>query len=206
VGEIAIYFISVMTICPHERILITLTLGFNRYFGLFRRDLDARERERPRRPDPDRPRENATFSKRYLRREEPPRWRSATPSPASAGRRVIGQNSGQGHLPSVAVARSFASSGGARSARNYVEDEMYDRSRQEIPLGNRVPSPGPDAWLAPNAVLIGDTDLAVCVSIWHGAVLKGDLGAVRIGAFTNVGEKVVIDSAGYVSTRHITKP
>ena len=101
---------------------------------------------------------------------------------------------------------SFASSGGARSARNYVEDEMYDRSRQEIPLGNRVPSPGPDAWLAPNAVLIGDTDLAVCVSIWHGAVLKGDLGAVRIGAFTNVGEKVVIDSAGYVSTRHITKP
>ena len=83
---------------------------------------------------------------------------------------------------------------------------MYDRSRQEIPLGNRVPSPGPDAWLAPNAVLIGDTDLAVCVSIWHGAVLKGDLGAVRIGAFTNVGEKVVIDSAGYVSTRHITKP
>jgi hypothetical protein len=124
---------------------------------------------------------------------------------AEAGRRVIGLE-GQGLHPSVAVARSFASSGGARSARNYVEDEMYDRSRQEIPLGNRVPSPGPDAWLAPNAVLIGDTDLAVCVSIWHGAVLKGDLGAVRIGAFTNVGEKVVIDSAGYVSTRHITKP
>lgn len=124
---------------------------------------------------------------------------------AEAGRRVIGLE-GQGLHPSVAVARSFASSGGARSARNYVEDEMYDRSRQEIPLGNRVPSPGPNAWLAPNAVLIGDTDLAVCVSIWHGAVLKGDLGAVRIGAFTNVGEKVVIDSAGYVSAYHITKP
>lgn len=70
-GEIAIYFISVMTICPHERRLITLTLGFNRYFGLFRRDrtLSMRHsrRDRTRRPDPDRPRENATFSKRYSR-------------------------------------------------------------------------------------------------------------------------------------------
>ena len=37
-GEIAIYFISLMTICTYERRLITLTLGFNRYFGLFRRD------------------------------------------------------------------------------------------------------------------------------------------------------------------------
>lgn len=116
---------------------------------------------------------------------------------AEAGRRVIGLSAEAN--PSTAVARTFASSAAPRSARNYVEDEMYDRMRQEIPLGNRVPSPGPDAWIAPNAVLIGDTDLAVSVSVWHGAVLKGDLGAVRIGAFTNVGEKVVIDSAGGAS-------
>uniref|UniRef100_A0A7S0NIV3 Uncharacterized protein n=1 Tax=Micromonas pusilla TaxID=38833 RepID=A0A7S0NIV3_MICPS len=116
---------------------------------------------------------------------------------AEAGRRVIGLSAEAN--PSTAVARTFASSAAPRSARNYVEDEIYDRMRQEIPLGNRVPSPGPDAWIAPNAVLIGDTDLAVSVSVWHGAVLKGDLGAVRIGAFTNVGEKVVIDSAGGAS-------
>jgi hypothetical protein len=123
---------------------------------------------------------------------------------AEAGRRVIGLSAEAN--PSTAVARTFASSAAPRSARNYVEDEMYDRMRQEIPLGNRVPSPGPDAWIAPNAVLIGDTDLAVSVSVWHGAVLKGDLGAVRIGAFTNVGEKVVIDSAGYVSAPLISEP
>ena len=82
--------------------------------------------------------------------------------------------------------------------RNLVEDEIYDRSRQEITLGNRVPSVAGDAWIAPNATLVGDTDVADQCSVWHGSVLKGDLGAVRLGAFSNVQERCVIDAAGYV--------
>ena len=38
--------------------------------------------------------------------------------------------------------------------RNLVEDELYDRSRQEITLGNRTPSVAADAWIAPNACLL----------------------------------------------------
>ena len=57
--------------------------------------------------------------------------------------------------------------------RNLVEDEIYDRSRQEITLGNRVPSVAGDAWIAPNATLVGDTDVADQCSVWHGSVLKG---------------------------------
>tara|TARA_B110000971_G_scaffold212843_1_gene242839 strand:+ start:2137 stop:2433 length:297 start_codon:yes stop_codon:yes gene_type:complete len=83
-----------------------------------------------------------------------------------------------------------------RSYRNLVEHELYDRSRQEYTLGNRVPSVAPDAWIAPNATLIGDTDVADQCSVWHGSVLKGDLGAVRLGAFSNVQERCVIDAAG----------
>ncbi len=81
--------------------------------------------------------------------------------------------------------------------RNLVEDELYDRSRQEITLGNRTPSVAADAWIAPNATLVGDADVADQCSVWHGSVLKGDLGAVRLGAFSNVQEKCVIDAAGY---------
>ena len=84
--------------------------------------------------------------------------------------------------------------------RNLVEDEIYDRSRQEITLGNRVPSVAADAWIAPNATLVGDTDVADQCSVWHGSVLKGDLGAVRLGAFSNVQERCVIDAAGYAPT------
>lgn len=80
--------------------------------------------------------------------------------------------------------------------RNLVENEIFDRSRQEIVLGNRVPSVAADAWVAPNATLVGDTDVANQCTVWHGAVLKGDLGAVRVGAFSNVLEKCVIDAAG----------
>ena len=88
--------------------------------------------------------------------------------------------------------------GAPRHYRNPVENELYDRSRQEYSLGNRVPSVAADAWIAPNATLIGDTDVADQCSVWHGAVLKGDLGPVRLGAFSNVQERCVIDAAGCV--------
>ena len=95
-----------------------------------------------------------------------------------------------------ASARGFSTSVVAGQTRNLVEDEIYDRSRQEIVLGPRVPCVAGDAWVAPNATLIGDTDLADRTTVWHGAVLKGDLGAIRVGAFSNVMEKAVIDAPG----------
>lgn len=44
------------------------------------------------------------------------------------------------------------------------------RQRQLVPLGQRVPTLAPDAWVAPNAVLIGDVDLYDRVS-WEGRVM-----------------------------------
>ena len=90
----------------------------------------------------------------------------------------------------------LARAGAPRHYRNPVENELYDRSRQEYSLGNRVPSVAADAWIAPNATLVGDADVADQCSVWHGAVLKGDLGPVRLGAFSNVQERCVIDAAG----------
>jgi len=41
----------------------------------------------------------------------------------------------------------------------HIEDEPYCRQRQLLVLGNRVPVLAPDAWVAPNAVVVGDVDL-----------------------------------------------
>jgi len=48
------------------------------------------------------------------------------------------------------------------------------------------------AYLAPNATVVGDVTLGENVSIWYGAVLRGDNGAIRIGAGTNIQDNCVV--------------
>lgn len=50
-------------------------------------------------------------------------------------------------------------------------------------------------YLAPNATVTGDVTLAHNVSIWHGAVLRGDMGAIRIGEGSNVQDNCVLHEA-----------
>lgn len=53
----------------------------------------------------------------------------------------------------------------------------------------------PDTWLAPDAVIIGDVDLYDRVSVWSGAVIRGDLNSIRVNAFSSVGDRTVIHAA-----------
>ena len=63
-----------------------------------------------------------------------------------------------------------------------------------IEFEGRSPKIAPDAFIAPNAVLIGDVQVAAGASIWFGAVLRADLGPIFIGAEANVQDLVVIHS------------
>lgn len=47
-------------------------------------------------------------------------------------------------------------------------------------------------FIAPNATVVGDVVLADNVSIWYGAVLRGDSGTIRIGENSNVQDNCVI--------------
>lgn len=47
-------------------------------------------------------------------------------------------------------------------------------------------------WVAPDAVVVGDVSLEQDVSIWYGAVLRGDSGSITIGRGTNVQDRCVI--------------
>ena len=48
------------------------------------------------------------------------------------------------------------------------------------------------AYIAPNATVVGDVTLGENVSIWYGAVLRGDNGAISIGDGTNIQDNCVL--------------
>lgn len=59
------------------------------------------------------------------------------------------------------------------------------------------PNVHPSAFVAPNAVLIGDVSVGPESSIWFGAVLRADNGPIRIGARTSIQDNAVVHvSAG----------
>ena len=49
-------------------------------------------------------------------------------------------------------------------------------------LGDREPTLGKDSYVHPDATVIGAVTLGDGVSVWPGAVLRGDYGAITIGA------------------------
>lgn len=60
------------------------------------------------------------------------------------------------------------------------------------PFGGARPRLGARVFVAADAVLVGDVELEDDVNVWYGAVLRADLQRIRIGARTNVQDRVVI--------------
>jgi carbonic anhydrase/acetyltransferase-like protein (isoleucine patch superfamily) len=54
------------------------------------------------------------------------------------------------------------------------------------------PSLGRDVFLADNATLVGAVEVGDEASIWYGAVLRGDVGRVVVGARTNIQDNATI--------------
>ncbi len=54
------------------------------------------------------------------------------------------------------------------------------------------PTVADDAFIAPTAVLIGDVTVEAGASVWFGAVLRGDVASIRIGARSNVQDNCVL--------------
>ena len=59
-------------------------------------------------------------------------------------------------------------------------------------LADRKPSLGENAWIAPNATVIGDVRLGANASIWWNAVVRGDSDTITIGANTNIQDGSVL--------------
>ena len=59
-------------------------------------------------------------------------------------------------------------------------------------LEDLVPVIHPEAYIHPDAVLIGDVTIGAEATVWPGAVLRGDYGTITIGARTSVQDGTVI--------------
>ena len=59
-------------------------------------------------------------------------------------------------------------------------------------LGERVPTIHPDAFVHPDAVVIGDVRIGAESSIWPGAVLRGDYGTIIVGERTSIQDGTVV--------------
>lgn len=69
-----------------------------------------------------------------------------------------------------------------------------------IEYRGKRPKIAPSAFIAPTAVLIGDVEIGEEASIWFGVVIRGDNGAIRIGARANVQDNAVIHVGHKVGT------
>jgi carbonic anhydrase/acetyltransferase-like protein (isoleucine patch superfamily) len=58
------------------------------------------------------------------------------------------------------------------------------------------PKVHPGAWIAPNASIIGDVEIGEGSSVWFGAVLRGDVMPIRIGARSNIQDNAVVHVTG----------
>jgi carbonic anhydrase/acetyltransferase-like protein (isoleucine patch superfamily) len=67
-------------------------------------------------------------------------------------------------------------------------------------LGDRVPDIDPTAYVHPDAVVIGRVTIGAGSTIWPTAVLRGDSGAIIIGARTSIQDGTVIHATGHHDT------
>lgn len=61
-----------------------------------------------------------------------------------------------------------------------------------LPFGDKHPVIAPDAFVAPNATVIGDTEIGDRSSIWFGCILRGDVNTIRVGSDTNIQDGTVV--------------
>ena len=67
---------------------------------------------------------------------------------------------------------------------------MDTTERLEKYLGEE-PMYGPDVFVAPTAVVVGDVQLDEGASLWYGGVLRGDINSIKIGKFSNLQDGVI---------------
>ena len=67
-------------------------------------------------------------------------------------------------------------------------------------LGDRVPDIHPDAYVHPDATVIGDVRIGAGSTVWPGAVLRGDYGTIVVGERTSIQDGTVIHATHELAT------
>jgi len=89
---------------------------------------------------------------------------------------------------------------GSRMSKDIAYLEPLSRHRNIMPLYDLSPLELMDSYVAPNASIIGEVIVGPESTIWYGAVLRGDMHAIRIGSNSSIGDNTVIHTAGSLPT------
>ena len=65
-----------------------------------------------------------------------------------------------------------------------------------VSTGEAVIDIHPTAFIAPGAVVLGDVTLEARVSVWYGAVLRGDMAPIRVGEASNLQDGAIVHVDG----------
>ena len=66
------------------------------------------------------------------------------------------------------------------------------RSPLILPFNGKTPRIHRSAYIAPGVTIIGDVEIGADSSVFYGCVLRGDVGAIRIGERTNIQDNCVL--------------
>ncbi|HVJ52355.1 MAG TPA: gamma carbonic anhydrase family protein [Aliidongia sp.] len=69
-------------------------------------------------------------------------------------------------------------------------------SKLILPYRGVLPTIASDAFVAPNATIIGDAVIGAGSSIWFGCVLRGDVHQIRVGARVNIQDGTTVHVTG----------
>ena len=69
-----------------------------------------------------------------------------------------------------------------------------------LPFRGAGPVVAPTAWVAPTATLVGRVTLQADASVFYGAVLRGDVDSITLGAGSNIQDNVSVHCDGGVPT------
>lgn len=71
------------------------------------------------------------------------------------------------------------------------------------PYETIMPSVDPSAYVAPSADVVGDVAIGPESSVWFGAVVRGDVNPIRIGARTSIQDNSVMHATGGWTETHV---
>jgi carbonic anhydrase/acetyltransferase-like protein (isoleucine patch superfamily) len=73
------------------------------------------------------------------------------------------------------------------------------------PLRDKTPVIGKNCFIAETATIIGDVEIEDNCSIWYGAILRGDVGTIKIGKDSNIQDGAIVHSTYNISSVKIGK-
>lgn len=76
--------------------------------------------------------------------------------------------------------------------RKLKEKFLSSENKTKPNINHPSPKIDPTAWVAPDAVVIGDVEIGANTTVWPGAVIRGDIGKIEIGENCNIQDNAVI--------------